>query len=54
MWKNFNPYILWWECKSVGTMGNSMEVLQKMKMELPYHPAIPLQGIYLKKPKTLT
>ena len=34
--------------------GNSMEILQKIKMELPYHPAIPLQGIYLKKPKTLT
>ena len=27
--------------------------LKKLKVELPYHPAIPLLGIYLKKPKTL-
>ena len=28
--------------------------LKKLKMELPYDPVIPLLGIYLKKPKTLT
>ena len=27
--------------------------LKKLKIELPYKPAIPLQGIYLKKTKTL-
>ena len=27
--------------------------LKKLKMELPYDPAIPLLGIYLKKPETL-
>ena len=27
--------------------------LKKLKMEQPYDPAIPLLGIYLKKPKTL-
>ena len=27
--------------------------LKKLKIELPYDPAIPLLGIYLKKPKTL-
>ena len=26
---------------------------QKLKMELPYDPAIPLLGIYPKKPETL-
>ena len=39
---------------STATNGSSMEILQKIKMELPYHPAIPLQGIHLKKTKTLT
>ena len=28
-------------------------VLRKLKMELPYHPAIPLLGIYLDEMKTL-
>ena len=31
------------------TMENSMEVLRKLNMELPYDPAIPLLGIYLHK-----
>ena len=30
-----------------------MEVPQKIKIELPYDPAIPLLGIYPKKAKTL-
>ena len=30
-------------------MGNSMEVAQKQKIELPYDPAIPLLGMYLDK-----
>ena len=33
--------------------GNSIEVPQKLKMELPYYPEIPLLVIYLKKSKTL-
>ena len=28
------------------TIKNSMEVLSKLKIELPYNPAIPLLGIY--------
>ena len=36
-----------------GTVENSIEVSQKLKIELPYDPAIPLLGIYLKKTKTL-
>ena len=35
------------------TVESSMEYPQKIKMELPYDPAIPLVGIYLKEPKTL-
>ena len=33
--------------------GNSTEVPQKLKMELPSDPAFPLLGIYLKTPKAL-
>ena len=29
------------------TMENSMEVPQKLKIELPYDPATPFMGIYL-------
>ena len=32
---------------------NSMRSLKKLKMDLPEDPAIPLLGIYLKKPETL-
>ena len=31
-----------------------MELLKKLNMKLPYDPVIPLQGMYLKKSKTLT
>ena len=34
-------------------MENSVEVPQKLKIELPYNPEVPLLGIYLKKTKTL-
>ena len=30
-----------------------MEVLKKLKRELPYDPAVPLLGIYLEKMKTV-
>ena len=36
------------------SMENSIEVPLKTKTQLPYDPAIPLLGIYLKKTKTLT
>ena len=35
-------------------MESSMEEPQKLKIELPYDPAIPLLGIYPKVTKTLT
>ena len=34
------------------TVENGMKVSQKTKTELPYDPAIPLLGIYLRKIKT--
>jgi hypothetical protein len=33
-------------------MGNNKEVPQKLKIELPYNPAIPLLGIYWKEIKS--
>ena len=35
-------------------MENSMEIPQKIKSELPYDPAIPLQGKYPKEMKSLS
>ena len=43
-----------WEGKLVQPMWKTVwRFLKKLKIELPYDPAIPLLGIYLKKPKTL-
>ena len=44
----------WWECKLVQPRWKTVErFLKKLQIELPYDPAIPLLGIYLKKnPKT--
>ena len=33
-------------------MENSMEFPQKLNMKLPFHPAIPLLGLYSKNPET--
>ena len=38
---------------SAATMESSVEIPQKLKMDLPFDPAIPHLGIYPKKPKTL-
>ena len=37
----------------VASVESSMEISQKLKMELPSDPAIPLLGMYPKKPETL-
>ena len=37
----------------MATVENSLEVSQKLKIELPYDPAIPLLSMYPKKMKTL-
>ena len=35
------------------TVENNMKIPEKLKTDLPFDPAIPLLGIYLKEPKTL-
>ena len=54
MWKKGNPFALLVGMQ-IGTamVENSMEFPQKLKMELPFDPEIPLLRIYPKKPKTL-
>ena len=42
----------WWEWKLVQPLRNTVwRFLKELKRELPYSPAIPLLGIYLKKKK---
>ena len=43
------------KCKLVQSLLKTVwRFLKKLKIELPYDPAVPLLGIYLRKPKTLT
>ena len=50
MWREENPPIQWWECKLVQPLWRTAwRVLKKVKVELPYDPAIPLLGMYLEK-----
>ena len=40
----------WWECKLIQPLWRAVwRFLKKLKIELPYDPAIPLLGIYLEK-----
>ena len=40
----------WWECKLVQSLWRTVwKSFKKLKIELPYGPAIPLLGIYLEK-----
>ena len=40
----------WWECKLVEPLWRTVwRFFKKLKLELPYDPAIPLLGIYLEK-----
>ena len=44
----------WWECKLVQPVWKTVwDFLKKLKMELPFDPAIPLLGLYPKNPETL-
>ena len=44
----------WWECILVQLLWKTVwRFLNKLKIELPYDPAIPLLGIYLEKSKTI-
>uniref|UniRef100_A0A7N9ICQ9 Uncharacterized protein n=1 Tax=Macaca fascicularis TaxID=9541 RepID=A0A7N9ICQ9_MACFA len=43
----------WWECRLVQPLWKTVwRFLQKLKIELPYDPEIPLLGIYQKKMKS--
>ena len=54
MWRKGNPSALLLGMQiGAATMEDSMEGPQKLTMEWPYDPVIPLLGIYYKKPKTL-
>ena len=44
----------WWECRLVQPLWKAIwRELKKLKMDLPFDPAISLLGLYLKEPKTL-
>ena len=54
MWRKGNLFFLLVGMQTgAATVESSMELPQKIKMELPNDPVIPLLGIYPKKPKTL-
>jgi hypothetical protein len=43
----------WWECKLVQSLWKTVwRLLKKLKIELPYDPAIPLLGTYPKEYKS--
>ena len=55
MWRERGTLLLcWWECRLMQPLWKAVwRYLRKLKMELPFDPATPLLGIYLKEPKTL-
>lgn len=54
MWRKKNLVHCWWECELVQTLWKTAwRFLKKLRIELPYDPAIPLLGIYLKNWKPL-
>ena len=47
VWRKGNPLILFVGMQtSTATMENSVEILKRLEIELPYDPAIPLLGIH--------
>ena len=43
----------WWECRLVRPLWKTvLNFLRKLRMELPFDPAIPLLGLYSKNPET--
>ena len=54
MWRKGNAFALLVGMQtSTAIVESSMEIPQKLKVELLYDPAIPLLGICLKNPKTI-
>ena len=42
----------WWECRLVQPLWKTVwNILKKLQMKLPFHPVIPLLGLYPKNPK---
>ena len=53
VWRKGNPLTLLVGMQtSTGAMGNSVEVLKKLEIELPYDPAIPLLGIHTEETRS--
>ena len=53
MWRKRNSFPLLVGMQTgAATLESSVKILQKLKMGLPFDPAIPLVEIYLKEPKT--
>ena len=54
VWRKATFLHCWWECKLVQLLWKAVcRFLKKLKIEVPYDPAIWLLGIYLEKTKTL-
>jgi len=54
MWEKGSLAHCWWECKLAQPLWRAARrALGKLKIELPYDPAIPLLGIHPRKMKTL-
>ena len=43
-----------WACKLHPLQKTVWRLLEKLKIELPYDPSVPLLGVYPKKMRTLT
>ena len=53
VWRKVNPLTLLWECKLVQPLWKTVcRVLKKLKIELPYDPAIPLLDMYTEETRT--
>ena len=53
VWRKGNPLTLLVGMQtSTATMENSVEILKKLEIELPYNPAIPLLGIHTEETRT--
>ena len=54
MWRKRNPFALLVRMQSgAATVEGSVEIIKKIKMDLPFDPVTPFPGIYPKEPKTL-
>ena len=50
VWRKGNRLAHWWECKLIQPLWRTLwRFLKKLKIELPYDPAIPLLSIYPEK-----